>query len=431
MTIWIVQTGEPLPIDDGAPRLLRSGILASYLTARGHDVLWWAADFVHRTKVHRNLPEAPVQAYDRLRIVPLHSPGYARNISVARWRDHLELARRFRALSAREAPPAVIHCGFPPIEIALEAARYGRRARVPVVMDTRDLWPEIFADNVPSWARPVARAVLQILQRDARAAFRLATHVSGHAPGFVEFGLRKAGRAAGPMDRHFPFGYHAQAPTEAQAAEARTFWRGMGVGPGSGETIVCSAGSYGAQRSLDLDTPIHAARILAGRGVPVRFVLCGDGPRLAACRELARDLPNVVMPGWVGYPHLWTLLRMSRIGLLPYLPVRDFALSVPNKAVEYLSAALPIATSLTDGYLHGLLDEGGCGLFYPGRDPDALASSLAALVTAPGSLDALSARAGRLYEQAFVADRVYGSLVDYLEEVARLGPSRQGEEAVS
>ena len=51
MKIWLVQIGEPLPIDEkGKERLFRTGILAKMMAEQGHKVTWWATDYSHQKK---------------------------------------------------------------------------------------------------------------------------------------------------------------------------------------------------------------------------------------------------------------------------------------------------------------------------------------------------------------------------------------------
>ena len=53
LLIWILQTGEPLPSDDGSHRPMRAINLANALTSAGHNVVLWSAAFNHQTKAHR------------------------------------------------------------------------------------------------------------------------------------------------------------------------------------------------------------------------------------------------------------------------------------------------------------------------------------------------------------------------------------------
>ena len=44
---WLVQIGEPLPIEKGTMRGLRTGILADYIVDNNGTVYWWASTFDH------------------------------------------------------------------------------------------------------------------------------------------------------------------------------------------------------------------------------------------------------------------------------------------------------------------------------------------------------------------------------------------------
>jgi hypothetical protein len=40
MIAWLIKPGEAIPVDPGAPQLMRTGILARCLADRGHQVTW-------------------------------------------------------------------------------------------------------------------------------------------------------------------------------------------------------------------------------------------------------------------------------------------------------------------------------------------------------------------------------------------------------
>jgi len=414
MRIWLVQPGEPLPTDGDSPRLLRTGQLAAELARRGHDVTWWATTFRHATKTQRAARDAQLEIAANYRIMLLHSPGYASNVSLRRFVDHRIVGRRFRDWARREQRPDIIQCAFPPIELAFETARYAAERDVPWVIDARDMWPDIYVEAVPALLQPVARLLLRPDFRMTRVAFAGADAITGHAPGFVQWGLQYAARARTELDLDIPFGYPSVRPDPAASERADREWRSLGVGATANEFNICFFGTFAAREEVDLVTVIAAARVLQQRAPHVRFVLCGVGPSSERIRALADGLGNVVLPGWVDFPHIWTLLRASQLGLLPYLSSRDFALSIPNKAVEYLSGDLPILTSLKDGYLHGVLEQAGCGRFYTGGDADSLVQAVLAACSAGAQLSQERQAAARLYEARFAEPIVNDRLIDHL-----------------
>lgn len=412
MRVWLINTGETLPTDPGLVRLWRMGILADILVARGHEVVWWASTFRHSHKNQRFPRDTVVEFADRYRIRYLHVPPYRRNVSLSRlWNHHL-LGRKFRRLSAGEPRPDLIFCSYPILELSDESVRYGRQAGVPVILDIRDLWPDMFLDVAPRWARGACRLALEPLFRKARRTLRGAFAISGNSPAFVEWGLRYANRRRTPYDRDFPFGYAVEAIDPAAAAEAGRFWQRQGVPAQPGADIVCFIGLLNAQ--FDVDAVIRAARLL-GPASGVQFVLCGTGVRLDTYRKAAADCPHVVFPGWVNAPEIRALLDMSRLALTPYLDRVNYQGNITNKVIEYLSGGLPILTSLPRGTVLDLLRQHDCGQCYDGDQQ--LAETIRSLLAAPERLQEMSRNARRLFSDRFTATAVYAEMADHLEKV--------------
>lgn len=414
MNIWLVTIGEPLPCEPGRPRLLRAGLLAERLADAGHEVLWWTSAFDHFRKVWHAAGEPRIPIRPGFCLQLLRGMGYRRNFSLARIRDHRALARRFAALAVMEPRPDVILASFPSIELAREASRHGARHGIPVVLDVRDLWPDIFLAAVPVPVSGLARGLLSPLFRQTREAFHLARAVTGITPPFVAWGLRQAGRLPGPLDRDFPMGYPSRPLPAAELQAARDWWRREhGLVAGTGFTVVFS-GSFGHQ--VDLATLIEAARRLRDAGI--HFLLCGDGENLAACRARAAGLENVVLPGWVDAPRIRTAMEMAHVGLAPYFSREDFLNSYPNKVLEYLAHGVPVWSAM-DGLVGALLREHRCGEVYgPDNSLERLVGSLLALRDEPERRQAMSGRAYALFKARFEAEKVYAGMIDYLAEVA-------------
>ena len=47
----------------------------------------------------------------------------------------------------------MIYVSYPIIEYAASAVKYGIKNHVPVIVDIRDLWPDIFNHNLPKWMK--------------------------------------------------------------------------------------------------------------------------------------------------------------------------------------------------------------------------------------------------------------------------------------
>jgi glycosyltransferase involved in cell wall biosynthesis len=415
MKIWIVKTGEPLPIDEGDPRIMRAGLLANLLAERGHDVTLWVAKFDHARKVMRNVSSKTIMVSKHFRLKLLDAPGYKKNVSLSRVRHHAALGREFRRELGFEPPPDVIYASYPTMELAEIATDYAKRSGIPSVVDIRDLWPDIFENVVPRYLRWGLRLATRSLRRSKQSTFRAATAIVGTSDAFVRWGLAAAERSAGPFDREFPHAYRLPEPDEHALQQAQQ-WLDQLLGGDTTSPIVCFFGTF-ANHVLDLGTLLSAARKLESRNSPIRFVLCGNGDAFQKTLLQADGLRNVHLPGRVGAAQIAVLMQRSFCGVVPYEPRWDFEMSIPNKAIEYLAGGLPVVTCLS-GELGNILVTQECGILYRHRDADELADKIEALAHDVDKQTVMRARALEVYLDRFEFKRVYEGLADLVTSVA-------------
>ena len=413
MRIWITEIAEPLPLTPGR-RLMRAGLIAEALAAAGHEVTWWTSTFDHVAKAHRPRSDDTYVMASNYEIELLHASAYSTNHSFARMRHHRQIAAAF-ALRATGAPaPDLVYCCIPTLEVTDAALRYARPRDIPLVVDVRDLWPDVFVDAVPGGLRLLARAALHGEFTRATRIFRQATAIVAISEKYLEWALRYADRPLGRWDRVFPHGYPTETITPEELERARQQLLTMGVDPGR---IVCTfVGTFG--HSYDFAPVIETARRLSEAGDQrVMFVFAGEGERDSEWRALASGLTNVVFTGWLSASGIQALMGMSSVGLAAY---RDGApQGLPNKIFEFLSVGLPILSSLS-GEAEELLNEAGCGLTYSAREPASFAVALERLVADPSIRNEMSRRAQAEFEETFRADYVYPALVRHLEELVKV-----------
>ena len=216
------------------------------------------------------------------------------------------------------------------------------------------------------------------------------------------------------MDRAFGFGYVQAELPEAALEAAGAAWDERGVRADDNYFNVIFFGTIG--RQFDFQPVMQAARMLQQAEKRVRFVVCGTGSRVEGYRAANTELKNVLFPGWVGAAEIRVLMRRSAIGLAPYNDTPNFAQSVPNKPAEYLSGGLPTALSLRHGILYDLIQEEACGFSY-GGDANRLVQTLCRLEENRQETKQLSDNARAVFAKRFVAEKVYGEMMAYLQEV--------------
>jgi glycosyltransferase involved in cell wall biosynthesis len=417
VNVWLITVGEPLPLDAGDARLYRTGQVARLLAEKGHQVLWWTSAFDHVAKKQRCDRDKKCTIKPGYDIYMLHSLSYPANVSIRRIINHYTIGRKFAGLAEQETKPDIILVSLPTLELADQAVKYARKYGIPVIVDIRDLWPDIFPDLLPANLRWLGKKMLYPFARLTASACAGATGIIGVTPDFVEWGQKYAGRSGGAFDRDFPLGYTSRIPSAESLAVAQQQWATKGVNFTAESFDICFFGIFG--RQLDMETVIEAAKILEDEGTRnFRFIICGTGDNLAAYKDKASSADNIVFPGWVGAAEIWHLMRAVKAGIAPYNSTPDYEMSIPNKIIEYLSAGLPIVTSL-HGTTGRLLAGNACGVVYPKGDPQRLAGILRDLYDDRPKLAAMAQSAARLYNEKFVAEKVYADLIDHLELVAR------------
>lgn len=421
MKIWLAHVGEPLPIDADNERQLRMSLFAQMLAAQGHEVVWWSSTFDHTHKRQRFPRDESVPVSDSLELRLIHARPYAANISLDRLVNHYQVARGFERLASEvgvDELPDVIFATMPTVELAAAAARFGREHGIPVVVDVRDLHPDIYLSLVPSIARPLARVALAPLYRDLRIALKQASGLIAIAPSFLDWALQHAGRTRRESDAVYPLAYPelnaSKSELDAAAAELET------SGVRADRRIVWYVGTF--NRWIDLGTVIESARILAREGSEeIQFVLSGSGGFDAEWRAQAASLPNVVFTGWIDIPKIIRMRNIAWAGLAPYQP--GF-LTVGNKLFEYMAGGLPVLLSI-GGDAKKIIEEHDAGIAYEGRNPASLAAAIRSMLV-PGVRARMAVNSLEAHRRHYSAESVYANMAEFVLGFAGAGAHERG-----
>jgi glycosyltransferase involved in cell wall biosynthesis len=114
---------------------------------------------------------------------------------------------------------------------------------------------------------------------------------------------------------------------------------------------------------------------------------------------------------------IYSLMRRASVGLDPLPERMDFLASVNNKAIEYLSAGLPVVSSPERGVLYDLLKRTGSGVSYVSHDAASLAACLEQLAADPEILGPMRKSARELFDREFRAEVVYPAMEAHLVAV--------------
>ena len=408
MLVWILQTGEPLQIDNDNSRPMRAMNLSNKLIESGHSVVLWSSAFNHQTKKHRSKKYKTFKVNNNFEIKLIPSYGYKKNIGLGRLFDHFQMAWNLKALLKEEKIlPDVAFIGYPPIEIAYVMCGWLKQRKVPILLDIKDLWPTIFITTLPKKIRLIAKIIFYPYFYLSKKTIRQVNGVSAMSKSFLKWTSNYANRPLGKNDIVVKLSSQIQTLKHQELDEAKQWWKEFGIN--HNKPIVFFAGTF--SNAFDFKNIFEAAKTVKD----CQFILCGVGPNLDKIKDLMSELTNVLFPGWIDKIKLEALGKMSIASLAPYKNRNNFILSIPNKIVDALSLGLPILSPL-QGEVAKLIKENEVGFTY--NDDSLLGDYINLLIKDVMLQEKISNNAKKLYKSEFEFNMVYDELVCHLENIA-------------
>lgn len=404
MIIWIVTVGEPLPIDDPNIRLHRSGLLAESFASDGHEVHWITSNFDHTKKKIRTEPNDRINISGLFTIHLLHTLTYKKNISLRRMISNLMIAIKFVFKLRGMVKPDRIVVSYPTIELSFIATLFGKIKKIPVIVDVRDLWPDIFLRITDSkYIKGVLRILLSPYFFMQGYVFRNATSLVSISHSMLTWAQERTHRIPSDNDGFFYFGYRSRFNNVSDP-----FWNDVELARSEGKLILCFFGNI-ALPTCQLDHYLAVKNVDPMLFSKLYFVFCGSGESLEYFKKMYIGCSNVKFPGFQNAERISSLMALADIGLLPYKSTFDFELSIPNKVIEYLSGGLPILSSL-EGEVDMLLSNNHFGMTY--RSKDDLINCLKLLCNDRNHFDVSSIDS--YFRDNFDSSYVYKSYVNFV-----------------
>lgn len=309
--------------------------------------------------------------------VPFSGNGVDR---IANWASYAASAVTQLSFGSR---PDVVYASSPHLLAGLAGYVVACRWRVPLVLEIRDLWPQVLKDMGQMDSTSVVYRALESIES---FLYSKSNRIVVMAEGVGDY-LQSKGvemekvefipNAADPQD----FTVHAP---RAELRDSFGFTR-----------FTCVyTGAHGPANGLDL--LLDAATDLIEEDLDI--VLVGDGPSKATLQRRARKLglSNVRFADPIPKTSIPALLAASDVGLhvLADVPLFRYGVS-PNKVFDYLAAGLPVVTNVP-GEVGALVSDSGGGLAV---DPQDLASGISRLKNASSDQLARMGVLGRSYMQ--------------------------------
>jgi glycosyltransferase involved in cell wall biosynthesis len=227
----------------------------------------------------------------------------------------------------------------------------------------------------------------------------------------LQWALRKARRRPAAWDRVFYLGYPdaRQGNSKQPPPDA---WPNALQDRLQGKKILLFVGTFG--RSYELSLLVRAARLLAAKGQTEEiFVLAGTGEQFETLQKETAGLPNVVLTGWLNAAEIQTLLDRAWAGMVP---CRSVSGAMPNKVFEYLSAGVPLISSL-EGEMAQHIERHGLGFSYRPGDLEELCGRIETILDRSDLQHTMSVNARHFYEANGRAETIYPAYADLIEKL--------------
>lgn len=413
MRVWILQTGEPIQIDQRGMRPMRAINLSNALLERGHEVVLWSSDFDHFSKTFRGRANESINISSKFTIRLIKSRGYKKHVGLGRLIDHMDLAWNLRNLLKKENLPDIAFVGYPPIEPAWVISKWLHKKKIPFILDVKDSWPKLLIDAFPKPTRILARILLHPYFLMMKSSFTKATAISSVSENFLDWSLKQVGLQTRSFDKVIPLVSQRIAHNKSEQESASKWWDEKGI-QRTNNLRLYFVGSI--TESFDFIPFLEVAQKL-----PIEIVIAGDGPKKAELLERTQHLPNVFVPGWISTAQAAVLIERSDLAIAPVVDREDFAMSIPNKFYDAMQHGKPMVTSI-QGPAADLLRNHNSGFTYRPYSDD-LENLLDDLIANPGILKEVGENALRVYEEKYNPLKIYGQLCEHLESMV----AQQGE----
>lgn len=383
---------------DGEKGYTRFRYLCEFLVKKGYEVDLITTTFQHWEKKQRDLESVDQKSYP-FGIKFIYEPGYRKNIDLRRVRSHKIAAENLRKLLEKEGDYDLIYAEIPPNDVALAAAEYAHRNKIPFVADVNDLWPEAMrmVFDIPI----VSDLLFYPLKRDAEKVYLLTSGVIGTSDEYRDrpFLNQKrdvlketvyVGNEISVFDRE------AEQHADEVQKEEGTFW-------------VTYAGTIGT--SYDIRTMVLAAEELMKQGkTKIRFQILGDGPTREMLENLAKErkIQNVKFTGYVPYEQMAAYLVKSDVLINSF--VRKAPQSIVTKIGDYLAAGKPMINTCMSPEFRKKVEQDGFGINIEPEDVRELVNAVEWMYENEAERNDMGNRARKIAEEQFDRPVSYGKI---------------------
>lgn len=409
MNIWIVNHYAIPPSMGG---LVRHYYFSKYLQKKGHTVKIFTSSKIHNTDINmiRDKSLYREEMEDGVEYTFVRSRDYKGN-GLDRIMNMVDLPfKTWKAMKLfyKKQKPDVIYTSSPDLFVAFFALRFGKKYKIPVVVEVRDLWPEsIVVYNKMSRKNPIIMLLYQL----EKWIYKKADRIIFTMPGGRDYIIQKKWDAKISLEKV----YHVNNGVDIDEFEYNRvhFTLSDALLEDDNYFNIVYAGSI--RKANGLDRLIDIAECIQNqKETNIRFLIYGDGSDRIKLEQYCREkaIRNVYFRGKVEKKFIPYILSKGKVNFMHGVStsIMKYGCS-PNKLFDYIASGKPIVSDLAAKY--DLITEYHLGVALGEPRTEKIAETF---IRISKSYDAVSSEIERNSRKA-AALYDYKALVDKLEKI--------------
>lgn len=412
MNIWLIVPYEPIPIIDKAGRSLRYLTLANDLAKDDRNtVSLWTSDFDHISKKSRFGLSTDHKISHNFTIKFLYSNIYKKNISFARIRHNILLSKEFKNISNNiQLKPDIIFCCLPTLELSEQCVIFANKNNIPIIIDVVDIWPDVYLTAFPKIVQPLIKLLFRSEYKRAQRLLKNANSITAVSVAYLNWALKIIDRKKLDTDVVFPLGYPSKNVQSLEITECINQFKNL-FKIDNDSLVFTFIGQF--EKSYDIEVIVKAAKYFQGN-TQVKFILAGNGSKFNKAKLDIENLDNIFLTGWLSKTEISALLKVSDVGLAAY---SSSALqSLPYKPFEYMSAGLPIISSLT-GEFKLLIEAHNFGKTYESSNFNSFLHNINWFINNKNLLKNLGKNGYELFNKHYSSDSINNNLIKFIQKI--------------
>lgn len=167
-----------------------------------------------------------------------------------------------------------------------------------------------------------------------------------------------------------------------------------------GNLVISYIGALGVANGLEY--LLNCAEASLENGLPVHFIVCGDGAMAKELREsaLRRQLTNVTFIGFVNRTGVKEIMNVTDAVFVSYKDIPILETGCPNKYFDGLAAGKMILVNF-GGWIRSEIEEHGCGLFVDPKQTNDFIGKLLQVTASKDTLLKYQMKSRRLAENKY------------------------------